>query len=724
MFNTNRNPQDYDLTLVKGVILWNLNPGEIARRIKPDEFDVLSGAKGVYVQEGVKAVLMIDGRPIMTISSGVYYFDTAVERLGGVFRHIWRFFTGRKHGGFDVEDKIRCDRLGSELQNLGKNPQVEVILVAEGIIPVVFGQPFIIQAKREDLRIALSLQMEIDDFVSFRKNHITTRKFYGIEDLKNAIAGPIYNYLSESLAYETIDSTVLSPNLKERLCKGLIEKIESVVYGMRVRQIVDIASSSEDFNRLRELERKLYYSNKELEYLIRTNDFKNRLALEENSQKIRQARNEEDLRYELQKLNKDSLLHDDQMEEFCQLLANQKAIREAKTDEEREKALQNIQNSKLIREDEFEDLQYSLKHKHDSRVEEDLIFHWQSFRRTERERIISERDTAILNAESNQAVEQAEFNAAKQKLGHEQELGLSQAGYTVEINDIGRKEQEKDVVSKMNIRDAVNKQNIKETKDQIDIDDYGKQKHIEQVNKIREGALAARARLNEEKRKDRAQEYEENEKVRAHEEKMEGIAHETHRILIEAQKNMSATQIAALGLEKMTPEAQIALAGTLSSVNENEILKKTTDERVSMMKELIEQSRNIDKESREQQERTLNKMMDFLGDVLKTNASVVNGAVGGQNTSSEHTLNILKDIATHQQDRAERDKQEAKEDARYAQSRQDHAQDTALHYTTKFASTEATADAIKGGARQRVKCPICGNYGYAGLPCAQCSNPL
>ena len=61
-----------DLEIVKGTVLWNLNPGEIARRINVNEFASLSGAKGVYVQEGVVAVLMIDGREVTRLTSGVY----------------------------------------------------------------------------------------------------------------------------------------------------------------------------------------------------------------------------------------------------------------------------------------------------------------------------------------------------------------------------------------------------------------------------------------------------------------------------------------------------------------------------------------------------------------------------------------------------------------------------------------------------------------------------
>lgn len=686
------------LEIVKGTVMWSLNPGEIARRINVNEFDSLSGAKGVYVQEGIVAVLMIDGQIAAQLSNGVYYFQTGVERFGEAIRNIWRFFTGKKQNGSANDDELRRGRLGSYLQNLGKSSLVDVILATEGVIPIVFGiesdengfifKPFTIKTKLENVEVAISMHMEISDFSAFRKNYLTKRSFYRIADLQLLLVEPIRNYLQEVLAYETVENSVLSLSLKERVRRGLSEKLNTVLYGISVRQIIDISIDSNDFDRFRELEHKLYCSNKELEYLIRTNDFKNRLAAEENSRKIRETRSEEDLRYVLQQLNKDALLHDDEMEAFCQLLANQKAIREAQTDEDREKALQDIRKNTLIREDEFEDLQYELKKHHDDRAEVDLILHWQRFRRTEKERISAEKDIALLTADSQKAIEQAEFEIAKQQQAHKHEIGSADIAFEVEVNDVVRGEQKKDDDYGDHRRDEDHRRDISEDRDWTDNVDYEENKEIDRLQKKQNIALDAMARLKAEKRADNAQTI-------AHSEKMAQMEHETQRILIDAQKGMSAEQIAAMNLDGLSETAQIALATTLSSSKEGEYLKMVAEEKVTMMKELVEQSRGIEKESREQQERTLNKMMAFMAEAMKTNAGVVTGAVSGQREAVENTLNTVKDIATHRQDEVDSDRREAKNDARHAQSRLDHTQDAALHYTTKFASTESISDAVR-----------------------------
>lgn len=719
--------------MVKGTVLWNLNAGEIARRINVKEFDNLPGAKGVYVQEGVVAVLLIDGRFVTKLTSGVYYFDSTIERIADAVRHIWRFFTGRKEGGSPNEDEIRRGRVGSELRNLGKASLVEVILMAEGAIPLILGvttsgnglvfSPYTVKTKLEDIEVALSLQMELSDFSAFRRNYLTKQASFRIADLQVILNAPVANLLQEYLAYETLEVAVLPPALKERLRQCLTEKINSVLYGIRVRQIIDITVDSNDFDRFRELEHKLYCSNKELDYLIRTNEFKNRLAQEKNSQTIRETRSEEDLRYALQKLNRDSLLHDDEMEEFCQLLANQKAIREAQTDEDREKALQAIQKSRLIREDEFEDLQYELKNHHDKRAETDLIFHWQSYQRTETQRVSAERDIAILTAESDKAIEQAQYEQAKQELGHQIDLQRENTAFSVEMNDVAREEQKKDDDYGDHRWDVEEEHTVRSAKDKADTIDYAENKRLQRLQNELNMTLDKISRLKEEGRKDKAQDYEHELNKLKHEEDRLRIQQETERILIEAKKGMNAAQLAALGMDKLHPDAQKALAEALSSDKENAFMQKTAEEKTALLKEMIEQSRNIEKESREQQERTLEKLMSFMAEAMKTNASVVQSAVSGQKTTDEAFLKTMKDVATHRLNEVESDKEEARRDTRHAQARMDHAQDTALHYTTKFASTESIADAIKHSSEE-VQCPKCFAWGEKGHRCPECGYQL
>ncbi len=666
--------QSLDIEIVQNCVLWSLGQGEVARRINVSEFANLSGAKGVYVQEGVVAVLMLDGQVVTKLSSGVYYFPTAIERFGDTLRHIWRFFAGKKEGGSYNEDERRRGRLGSELQNLGKNPLVDVILVIEGYIPIVLGvrqtdfYPYTVQTQRSSLNVGITMNLEVTDLAKFRKNYLTQQPYCRIWDLQYQLMDPVGNTLQEQLAQEDVESTILPPALKSRIKNAIVDKVNFVLQGVSVAQIIDISINSDDFNRFHELEHKLYCTSKELEYFIRTNEFKNRLIAEHNNQTLKEARSEEDLRYSLNLLNKDRLLHDDEMEAFCQLLASQKKIREAQTDADTDKALLEIKGNRLVSEDEYEALVHELKKKKDARAEVETILHYQSVRRTETERLNVQRDLDILAATNEGEVEQAQYITAKQELGHRHDIEKTQAVHDVEMNDIAREDTRKNDEYSDDRRQKEHSMNMNEARDIMELYDEQQNREIERDRIARQNALDSLAKL-------KAQDYE-------HEQKMTKLRAENEQALKRITAGMSADQIAATNIADLSDEAQVALSAVISSDRENEWLKKSTEERVRIIQELADRSAQIDKESRDQQNRTLEIMMQFASDAMKTNASVVTGAVTGQQATAKAQMDTIREVATYRIGEVSADKEEARAEAHHAQGRLDHTQDSALHYTT------------------------------------------
>ena len=126
------------------------------------------------------------------------------------------------------------------------------------------------------------------------------------------------------------------------------------MHGVVVVDVLDIATSNEQLVRFRQVEEQLYCSEREYDFLQRTNEFRNRIASEENDQKIREARSEQELRVRLDEVNKDNLLHTDEMEQFVSLLMNQKVIREASNKADLDKAMLEIQRNSLISQEEFD----------------------------------------------------------------------------------------------------------------------------------------------------------------------------------------------------------------------------------------------------------------------------------------------------------------------------------------------------------------------------------
>lgn len=110
------------------------------------------------------------------------------------------------------------------------------------------------------------------------------------------------------------------------------------------------------WNAWRSLSRELYLSEQELDYLRRTNDFRNRLAAETNSQAIADARSDMQLYEGLQQVNKDRLLADDELDKFYTVLSREKRIRDARSEDEVEAALADIEKTGLLREEDVDNL--------------------------------------------------------------------------------------------------------------------------------------------------------------------------------------------------------------------------------------------------------------------------------------------------------------------------------------------------------------------------------
>ena len=65
--------------VVRGRVIWSIQPGEVARRIKESELNEVEKLKGIIVQEGCSALIFANGQLVATLSSGAYLFYKTVE---------------------------------------------------------------------------------------------------------------------------------------------------------------------------------------------------------------------------------------------------------------------------------------------------------------------------------------------------------------------------------------------------------------------------------------------------------------------------------------------------------------------------------------------------------------------------------------------------------------------------------------------------------------------
>ena len=259
------------------------------------------------------------------------------------------------------------------MENSKKGAAFSVVILLDKSFPLLFGSkqgtldaykdfvPMNIQTRYLDMALGVNAYFKISDPERFIIHYLTERQMLNTTVIVDELTDTIRNILQETL----YDTELSSNRIPQELHALLKEKINAIAaeafFGISIVRIVEISATSEDLERFRVLSRELYLSDKELDYLRRTNDFKNRMADTVNSQRLHEAATDLELDKQLETINHDRLLHEDEMEKFKYFLRNERIVREAQNDDERNAALLEIAKTGFIREDEARALQDQLK---------------------------------------------------------------------------------------------------------------------------------------------------------------------------------------------------------------------------------------------------------------------------------------------------------------------------------------------------------------------------
>lgn len=387
--NTNL-PDANDFSIVKGRAIWNVQKGEIAHLIKETELINTDGLKGVIVQEGCTAIVFMNGIITSIMQAGIYSFPTkeptpairpvvpsepkAGDRTNdftgfangesAIGRGIRNFLFGKKKDEKPEQHEKRVERTKEKINKLPDLKTCRIYIVSNRLFNLFFDlqvdeegnydfAPFVIATKTVDAKIALSLQMQVTNMNEFVGNYLTDQQSVSTVLFQQQLRTCVKNTLTQllrNLDYQQdgLPEPIVN-NLKNRIKSACNEQL----YGIEVTKVLDITDESEDFNRFRSAERDLFVNEKELDYLTRSNEFRNRLEQEKNKQEANQAANAESLRQTLQSINKDKLLSEDEMEQFVMMMDSQKRLREAKTKQEEYEALSDIKKSRLVKEEDI-----------------------------------------------------------------------------------------------------------------------------------------------------------------------------------------------------------------------------------------------------------------------------------------------------------------------------------------------------------------------------------
>ena len=638
------------IDVVRGRAIWNIQPGEIARRISERELDEVEKLKGIIVQEGCTAIIFANGELVSTLSAGAYLFYKSVEEeqaalkaavekaekemselerrardqrrqtsptfrqlgvvgeIGRGFRWLGRIIMGeRKNENKEKQQKRKID-YARLLARLTQAPILSVYIVSDRYITMTFGGhptadggidfvPYKIPTRILDVEVGVSLQLRVSDIHAFATNYLADRPSASVASFQQLLNAPIEQMLRMTLRNMDYEQTGLAPETINQLKLQIQQLVAQQLHGIECVQVLQITDSNADFERFRSVERELFNTEKELEYLQRTGEFRNRLENETNSQQIQSAQNAEQLRYALQQINKDQLLHDNELEEFVQLLESQKRIREAKTQEEEFEALEDLRKNRLVKQDEMEELEHQLAQNKIPREEVIQIMRIQSQQKIEEERLHAEWalgdrrqdhdwEREDLERRRNWGIEDEERE--RQWIQEEREYDRQRGRLKAEDDyDFEKMMRQRSI----DIEDE-DRAYERQRQQKLDDDQLEANRSQRQIDKL-QAMAQMQAQLDAQKNQ--------------HEENLAGISAQEQMNRDNLFANMTAEQIRAAQLSHLDSDAQVAMANAYSGEKEAELMRQMMDR----------QNENSDK--------MMDRMMEMAG-MIKDTATGISGA--------------------------------------------------------------------------------------------------
>ena len=370
-----------ELAAVKQKIFWNIQKGEVACRVNESEFVSYDSAQGLIVNDGTTAYIKANGKVLAEIHGGIYDFvdpdelerilesrrGGAAGALAGGGRFLINALLGRRvKDKFDKSgDPERQRSLDAVIESMKRHEAFSLTLKLDKSFSLVFGsgtaeemaefKPMTVRTKLLDLQMGLRAIFRISDFDRFAEYFLTDERVATTLKIAGKLQPTIQNAVQAVMQDREVEGTSIPADVVELITAKIVAAGDQF-YGLTLERVAEVAASNEDLERLRSLSRELYLSEQELDFLRRTNDFRNRLATETNGQAIADARSDLQLYQGLQEVNKDRLLADDELDKFYTVLSREKRIRDAQSEDEVEAALSDIEKTGLLREEDVENL--------------------------------------------------------------------------------------------------------------------------------------------------------------------------------------------------------------------------------------------------------------------------------------------------------------------------------------------------------------------------------
>lgn len=443
-----------ECAIVEHKATWGIQRGQIARRITERELDAVDGLNGVIIQQGCSAMIFVNGELVKVMDSGAYKLSVKsdkemsemIEQLTNqlIQNHKDKIQSAEEAERLRLQDRTIAQRGGlvgiagswikrglqfvfgaapvakknnkdQELQAIkkfkaqaekavkdnNKQPLLSVILISNRHFNLIFGgiptddsitfSPYIIPMGFLDVNIGIEVEMQISDISAFATNYLTDRNSLTTNDVFQMLHFDIENTVRQELRNKEYTQQGLDADTRTMLAQKIQASINSRLYGLECTRILNITDSQDDvFGRFREVEKEIFCSEKELEYMTRTGEIRNRMEQEQNRQMLNTAQNKADYDQAMLQIDKQGLLTEDERAEFVMMLETQRQVREATSKEEAYEKLLLLEGNRLVKEDELEAIKDAIEHDKINRDEITNIMRIQSNRKVEMERMQAE----------------------------------------------------------------------------------------------------------------------------------------------------------------------------------------------------------------------------------------------------------------------------------------------------------------------------------------------
>lgn len=350
-------------------VYWDIQPGQVARIITSQELAKFKDVRGVVISEGTTAYIRVNGKTVLTLAGGIYDFKQSLndgKDEDSAIKRAWKFVQGlfqQKKDPSPEDEKALLD-------SIKKGASFTIAVTVDKAFSLLVGakqatlddyktfRPMHIQTPMLNLEVGVNAYFQIADREQFVQHYLSDKNVLTTAHIVDELSEIIRVRLQDCLKQAEWEGNEMPDDLRRKLKEQLNEDAVNQYFGLTIARIVEISAKSADLERFRNLSREMYLSEQELDYLRRTNDFKNRLAEVQNAQQLHEARTNQDLQRQLDEINKDDLLRKDELEKFKALLESERRLREARTQAEEEAVMAEIRKTGLMRDIEYKELEH------------------------------------------------------------------------------------------------------------------------------------------------------------------------------------------------------------------------------------------------------------------------------------------------------------------------------------------------------------------------------